>query len=83
MQVDYTRRHIKNSTMNAKKAQRLYAGIDPNYPYLTRADFMDDLAALSSVFKDDMTRVARSTNRPLWRVLWCPRLAAHGVCLRK
>jgi hypothetical protein len=61
--------------MPKSKARRLHDTLDPNVPYLTRTDFMDDLAALSAMCPEDVRRVARSTNRPLWRVLWCAHVA--------
>ena len=64
-------RHIKNSTMPVSKARRIQNSINPNIPYMTRTDFMEDLAALSALYPEDIKRVARSTNRPLWRALWC------------
>ena len=53
------------------RAKRVEAALDPNVPFMTRAEFMDSLAALSALYSDDVRRVARSTSRPIWRMLQC------------
>jgi hypothetical protein len=45
--------------------------MDCSKPFLTPADFLENLAALSAMHGDAVKKIVRSTNRPLWRLLWC------------
>jgi hypothetical protein len=64
-------RHITNSSMSVARAQKVVDNLDMATPFLARAEFMECLAALASLYRDDVKKVVRSTNRPLWRMLWC------------
>ena len=57
--------------MSLARAKKVVDGMKSNCPFLTRAEFVECLAAVSSMYRDDVKRIVRSTNRPLWRMLWC------------
>ena len=64
-------RHIAKSSMSRARAKKVVEGLKFSSPFLTRAEFVECLAALSSMYREEVARVVRSTNRPLWRMLWC------------
>ena len=55
--------------MRKAEATRLIANLDPSTPFYVRVEWMQLLAALVAVFRDEAERTAPGPNRKIWQLL--------------
>ena len=67
---DLARERILNSTMPQRRAAHVLNSLNGETPFLSRIEFIEALAALSAMHRDDMRRKVTGSNKFLSRVLW-------------
>ena len=65
------RNHIENSSYNKAKSKQIVETLDGSTPFRSRLEFIEALAALSSMFPEDMNRKVTGANQRVGHVLWC------------
>ena len=65
------RNHIEKSSFNKAKSKQIVATLDGSTPFRSRLEFIEALAALSSMFPEDMDRKVTGANQRVGHVLWC------------
>jgi len=65
------RAKVLDGSMSRARADMVYDGLDCEQPFYTRVEFVEALAALSSLFRDEVQRKVTGANKPLYRLLWC------------
>ena len=65
------RSQIENSSMTKVRAKRIVENLDTTKPFLSRFEFIQCLAALSSMYSEDMDRKVTGSNQRVAHVLWC------------
>ena len=65
------RSQIENSSMTKLRARRIVENLDSSKPFLSRFEFIECLAALSSVHSEDMDHKVTGSNQRVAHVLWC------------
>ncbi|CAE7205271.1 unnamed protein product [Symbiodinium sp. CCMP2592] len=63
------RRHVEDRSMRQHDAQRLLNELDDEKPIYTRLEWIQLIAAVANVFRDDMTRLCPGPNKRVWQLL--------------
>ena len=56
--------------MQIARAKLVIDGIDFNEPWHTRAEFLEPLAALTALHRQEVQRKVTGSNKPLYKLLW-------------
>ena len=67
---EISRDHILKGSMSAHRARRIISSIDGNKPFLTRVEFIESLAAIVVLYPEEVKKVAKGANRPLYKILY-------------
>ena len=70
LQENQMREQIKDSSMGQRKARNILNQIDCGTPFKSRLEFVEALAAISSVHHDEVARVSPGPNRKVRELLW-------------
>ena len=65
------RAKVLDGSMSRARADMVHDALDSQRPFYTRVEFVEALAALSSLFWDEVQRRVTGANKPLYRLLWC------------
>ena len=65
------RSHVLAGSLSRARAVRILQTMDAEKPFRARIEFLEALAALSSLHPEDMVRKVTGSNKPLSRILWC------------
>ena len=63
------RNQIEDRSMRKADAEALLANLDPTTPFYIRVEWMKLIAALVSVYRDEVERIAHGPNRRVWQLL--------------
>ena len=63
------RQKIEDRTMRVTTAEQILSQLDPSRPFYTRVEWIRSLAALASVFRDEVSRLAPGPNRRIYQLL--------------
>jgi hypothetical protein len=65
------REKILDGSLNPARAREVRDQLNIEKPFYTRVEFIEALAALSSLFPEDVQRRVTGSNKQLSKVLWC------------
>ena len=68
MEVKF-RNQIEDRSMHKSSAEKILANLDATTPFYLRVEWAQSLAALVSVYREDVDRVAPGPNRRIWQLL--------------
>lgn len=63
------RDQIQQFSMTRARALRIETHLDPNSPFVSRVEFLESLAALVTLYTDEVKKVAKGANRPVFQIL--------------
>ena len=63
------RQKIEDRTMRVTTAEQILSQLDPSRPFYTCVEWIRSLAALASVFRDEVSRLAPGPNRRIYQLL--------------
>jgi len=66
---ELARARIEARSMSVHKARRIADAIDVGQPFITRVEFIEGLAALVALFPQEVQKVAKGANRPVFKIL--------------
>ncbi|CAE7526256.1 unnamed protein product [Symbiodinium microadriaticum] len=66
---DTARNHIESRSMKSREAERILKNLDPQKPFYFRLDFIKAIAAICSVYSEEVKRIAPGPNRPVYKLL--------------
>ena len=69
-QEELSRDKILNCSMAHARAQLVVKALQNDAPFFTRVDFIEGLAALASLHRDEVQKKVTGSNKPLYKVLW-------------
>ena len=72
-----TPRYVLDRNMPVARRKYIIDNLDVSQPFYTRAEFIECLAALTSVYAEEMLRRVAGSNKPLYRLLWCASAASR------
>ena len=67
---DIYRTYILGQSMHKTQAQRIRDTIDTTKPFYSRVEFLEAIAALCALHKEEVNRKVMSANKVIFRVLW-------------
>ncbi len=63
--------HIVNMSMSKHRANLIERQLDADVPFYTRIEFIEALASLTCLYKDEVQRKVTGSNKQLFKILWC------------
>ena len=58
-------------SMNVSRAKMAEARLDTTMPFYAKIEFIEAIAALVVIYKEEAMRKVTGANKPVYRVLWC------------
>ncbi len=71
------REAILNRSMNVTRARRIEEEPESGKPFYARIQFIEALASLTALYKDEVARKVTGSNKPLYKLLWCAAAAGR------
>ncbi len=64
------REQIRGCSMSRARARLVLERLNTNKPYIQRVEFIETLAALTSLFVEEVSKIAPGPNKPVKTLLW-------------
>jgi len=75
---DMYRDQILKQSMNLGRAQSIKENLKADQPFYSRVEFIEAIASLCALFKEEVVRKVASANKVIFRILWSSTRDIHG-----